>query len=204
MFLPMSCTSPFTVASSTLPLGLRTASASALRLDVGHQVRHRLLHDPRALHDLRQEHLARRRTGRRRRSCPSISGPSITWIGRSTWRPRLLRVLDDVVGDALHQRVRQPLLHGRAPPGEVGRLSPQPGPSPCRRRPAAARWRRPPVEHHVLHQLEQVRRDVGVDRRAGPRSRSPCPCPPRWRGRGRPRGSPRARGCCRGTRMRRC
>jgi hypothetical protein len=58
----MSCTSPLTVAMTILPLGLGLAAGVdqqlLLGLDVGQQVGHRLLHHARALHHLRQEHLA--------------------------------------------------------------------------------------------------------------------------------------------------
>ena len=118
--------------------------------------------------------------------------------------PGLLRVLDDesampstsaCARRSLHRRSRQARsaacaaalpLHrvgdGEQPLGGVGAA----------------------VEHHVLDPLEQIGRDVVVDRRAGPRSRSPCPSPPRWRDRGTRRGSPRGPGRCRGRRTRRC
>ena len=62
MFLPMSWTSPLTVAMTILPLALASPppsiSAHLLGLDVGQQVGDRLLHHARRLHHLRQEHLA--------------------------------------------------------------------------------------------------------------------------------------------------
>ncbi len=50
---------------------------------------------------------------------PSISGPSITSSGRLASQTRLLDVGLDEVGDAMHQRMRQPLLHGPFAPGEI-------------------------------------------------------------------------------------
>ena len=44
---------------------------------------------------------------------PAISGPSMTWIGRSAAEPRLLGVLDDERVDALDERVGQALLDGQ-------------------------------------------------------------------------------------------
>ena len=58
MFLPMSWTSPFTVASSILPRR-RQAEAFFLFFHEGQQLGDGLLHHPRALDDLGQEHLAR-------------------------------------------------------------------------------------------------------------------------------------------------
>ena len=57
MFLPMSCTSPLTVASSTLPCA-PGAAGRLLGLHERQQVGHRPLHGARALDHLRQEHLA--------------------------------------------------------------------------------------------------------------------------------------------------
>ena len=63
MFLPMSWTSPFTVAIRTLPSGLvlppYPAGGDLLGLHERLQIGDRLLHHPGALDHLRQEHLAR-------------------------------------------------------------------------------------------------------------------------------------------------
>ncbi len=59
MFLPMSCTSPFTVAMSTTAVRAGVRIRGAFLLHVGSQPRHRALHHSRALHHLRQEHFAR-------------------------------------------------------------------------------------------------------------------------------------------------
>ena len=62
---------------------------------------------------------------------PAISGPSITSMRPRGVEPRLLRVLDDVVADALDQRMAQPLVRParRATPcrGRAG------ADAPCRR-----------------------------------------------------------------------
>ena len=56
MFLPMSCTSPLTVASTTLPCAPCVPSFSSSMY--GCEVGDRALHHARRLHDLRQEHPA--------------------------------------------------------------------------------------------------------------------------------------------------
>ena len=60
MFLPMSCTSPLTVAIRILPALWRALAAVGLllRLHVGQQQRDRLFHHARRFDDLRQEHFA--------------------------------------------------------------------------------------------------------------------------------------------------
>ena len=65
MFLPMSWTSPLTVASTILPAALRLSPVDAVgevaRLFLfheRHQIGDRLLHHARRLHHLRQEHFA--------------------------------------------------------------------------------------------------------------------------------------------------
>ena len=59
MFLPMSWTSPLTVAIRILPAGSLRGLALLLGLHERHQVGHGLLHHPGRLHHLGQEHLAR-------------------------------------------------------------------------------------------------------------------------------------------------
>lgn len=57
IFLPISCTSPLTVAITTLPLGLLSPEIF-LCLDVRQQIGNRLLHHPCRLDHLWQKHLA--------------------------------------------------------------------------------------------------------------------------------------------------
>ena len=60
MFLPMSWTSPFTVAIRILPLATGAVpDFEFLGLDEGQEIADRLLHHAGALHHLRQEHLSR-------------------------------------------------------------------------------------------------------------------------------------------------
>ena len=119
MFLPMSCTSPLTVAITTSAFGLRRRSRGRLlRLDERDEMRHRLLHHARALHDLRQEHLARAEEiaddvhpGHQR---------ALDHLDRACGaEPRLLGVVDDVGRDAADERMGESLLHGARAPGQV-------------------------------------------------------------------------------------
>ncbi len=59
MFLPMSCTSPLTVAMTILPWARRSPPACFLRLHEGKQPGHGFFHDARAFDHLGQEHFAR-------------------------------------------------------------------------------------------------------------------------------------------------
>ena len=121
MFLPMSCTSPLTVASTILPFdeawsrpsfscsmnGIRWATACFItRADFTTCGRNILPEPNRSPTTF----------------MPSISGPSITASGRGALEPRFLDVGGDEIGDAVHQRVRQPLLHRPFAPGEIGLL----------------------------------------------------------------------------------
>ena len=125
MFLPMSCTSPLTVAMTILPFGLdvlagaRRSAASSLPRCRGSgappPASSRAPTSPPAAGTS-----CPGRTGRRRCSCrPSAGLRSRAAAGRP-WpaiaAQRLLGVLDDEVGDAVHQRVRQALLHRAGAP----------------------------------------------------------------------------------------
>ncbi len=164
MFLPMSWTSPFTVAISTLPAACRVPPAGLLGLHERLEVGDRALHRPRALDHLRQEHLARRRSRSPTIFMPSISGPSMTSSGRpSAWRASsascsmksttpctsacasrspTVPCAPGQVGLALRARALDLLGEGHQALGGVG----------------------PAVEDDVLDVLEQVGRDVLVDR----------------------------------------
>ena len=178
MFLPMSCTSPLTVASTILPLPRSSVSSCpscpscpsrlavpAVPLLLLHerlQVRDRRLHRPCALDHLRQEHLSRAEQladdlhAVHQRPFDDVERPRIL-------PARFLDVGIDEVGDSVDERVRQPLLHRRLPPAEI--LFPL--------RAVALDGRReldqplggigPPVEDHVFDVLEQILRNVLVD-----------------------------------------
>ena len=144
--------------------GLAGAVLALLLLHERHQVGDRLLHHPRRLHHLRQEHLA----GAEQVADHVHAGhqrPFDHVQRRLGGKPRLLGVRLDEVGDALDERMLQPLVDRPLAPGEVGLLA---------RRGAALvalgrleqPFRRvgPPVEHHVLGEFAKLRIDVVIDR----------------------------------------
>ena len=114
MFLPMSWTSPFTVAITMVPCGSVSSPAASARARSSSMKGSRWadgpLHDAGALHHLGQEHLPEPNRSPTT-FIPAISGPSITASGRSVGLAGLLRVRLDVVDDPVHQRVLEALLH---------------------------------------------------------------------------------------------
>ena len=121
MFLPMSCTSPFTVASTIF--ALRPLPFDRLRacfLHVRQQIGDRMLHRSRALHDLRQEHLAG--AEQVADDAHAVHQRPFDHIERSRHcESRFLDVLLDEFHDAVHQRVREPLVHAALAPCEIDR-----------------------------------------------------------------------------------
>ena len=160
MFLPMSCTSPLTVAStirvarealvfSASMYGSRYATARFIARALFTTCGRNIFPEPNRSPTI---------------FIPSISGPSMTSSGRAGGRPRLLGVLFDEVDDSVHERVREPILHRRLAPGEIelalGRAAGhRPGAvdEPLRRVGAT-------VEEHALDTLQEVRLDVLVHR----------------------------------------
>ena len=144
-------------------LGLAgVAGRCLLGFDERHEVAHGLLHHARALHDLRQEHLARAEEiaddvhAVHQRTLDHVDRPRVLL-------PGFLGVLDDVGRDAAHQRVREPLLdRARAPREILGHLPPLRLERLGERDQALGRVR-PPVEHDVLDPLAQLRRNLVVD-----------------------------------------
>ena len=168
MFLPMSCTSPLTVAITILPLVLCSSAPCRrcfLLLHERHQVGDRLLHHARRLHHLRQEHLAG--AEQVADDVHAVHQRAFDHVERALGlEPRLLGVGLDEIGDAVHQRVREPL----ARPAARARRG-RPPSSPCRgpwNFCASASSRSvasgAPVEHHVLAGLAQLRIEIVVDR----------------------------------------
>ena len=79
--------------------------------------------------------------------------------------PRFLDVGLDEIGDAVHQRVRQPLLHRPLAPGEIDFLGLLPGAAEFlgqRQQPLGGVGAA--VEHHVLAGLAQFRIEIVIDR----------------------------------------
>jgi hypothetical protein len=146
MFLPMSCTSPF--------------------FDVGQQVRDRLLHHARRLHHLRQEHLAGAEqvadgvhAGHQRALDHLERAPAAC----SDRLPDLLGVLDDEVGDAVDERVRQALLDRQRAPRQARRVVLAGALGAVGDLDQALAGVLAAIEHHVLDALLQLRVEVVVD-----------------------------------------
>ncbi len=147
-----------------LALGLRIGAAEEplLLLDVGNEVRDRLLHHARALHHLRQEHLAGAEEVADH--VHAVHERALDHLdGARELLPRLLGVLDDPLRDALHQGVREALPDGGAAPREVLDRVLLLALERLREGDQALGRVGPPVEDHVLDALEEVLRDVRVD-----------------------------------------
>ena len=133
-------------------------------LHEGHQVGDRLLHHARGFHHLRQEHLAG--AEQVADDVHAVHQRAFDHVERALGaHARLLDVGLDEIGDAVHQRMRQPLLHRLFAPGEIDLLGLLPGAveflgeiqQPLGRVGAA-------VEHHVLAGLAQFRIEIVIDR----------------------------------------
>ena len=94
------------------------AGALLFLFHVRNEVRHRLLHHPRGLHHLRQEHLAGAeeiaddRHAVHQRPLDHVQRP----LSRQA---RFFRVFNDELVDAVHQRMRKPLVHWLFTPSQV-------------------------------------------------------------------------------------
>ena len=155
MFLPMSCTSPLTVAITILPLGCVVAGAQFFRLDVGHQMRHRLLHHARRFHHLRQEHLA----GAEQVAdhVHAVHQRAFDHLDRELrLQARFFGVFDDVVGDAAHQRVGEALLHRALAPFQIFNLCLGAGLHRLGHLHQFLARLGIAVQHHVFHRVAQV------------------------------------------------
>ena len=131
-------------------------------LDIGHEVRHRLLHHPCRLDDLRQKHLAGAEQvaddvhAVHQRTFDHLDRPRV-------FQARLFSVGDDVRRHAVDERVRQALRHAARTPGVLlaGLLG--------RCLHAAGEFNQPlggvgpPVEDDILRALAQLRVELLVD-----------------------------------------
>ena len=142
----------------------RQPALCLLLLHERHQIGDRLLHHARRLHHLRQEHLAGAEQvaddvhAVHQRAFDHVERP----LGQLA---RLLGVGLDEIGDAVHQRMRQPLLHRPLAPGEIDVLGLLPGAAELVRQRQQPLGRvGPAVEHHVLASSAQLRIDLVIDR----------------------------------------
>ncbi len=134
-----------------------------LGFHVGLQVGHRAFHHPRALDHLREEHLAR--AEQVADDLHAVHQRPLDHVKRpGGLLPGLLGVGLGEVGDAVHQRVRQALLHRSLAPGQVHHAGGAWAAHRLGERHQPVGGVGTPVEDHVLDQLEQVGRDIGVDR----------------------------------------
>ena len=86
-----------------------------LILDKGDEVRHRLFHNARRLHDLRQEHFAR--SEQITDDIHAVHQRAFNDFNRAHGLlARFFRILNDIGVDPLDQRMLQPLGHGPAAP----------------------------------------------------------------------------------------
>src|SRR5579864_6975988 len=163
MFLPMSCTSPLTVASTILPFGevwarpSRSASMYGMRWATACFItRADLTTCGRNMRPLPNRSPTT--------FMPSISGPSITASGRGALR-RASSVSVSMKSVMPWTRVRQPLLHRPFAPGEIGfLLFLAVAAVAFGERQQALGGVGAAVEHHVLAGLAQFGIEIVIDR----------------------------------------
>ena len=143
-------------------VGDRETGVGLLLLHERLQVGDRLLHGARRLHHLRQEHLAAAEQvaddlhAVHQRALDHLERAVVGLAG-------LLGVVLDVVDDAVHQRVREAILHRGLPPGEVVLALEPSALDRLGEDHHAFGGVRAPVEDDVLDVLEHVLGDVRVD-----------------------------------------
>ena len=145
-------------------LALGLGARRLLRLDERHEMGHGLLHDARALHHLRQEHLAG--AEEIAHHVHAVHERAFDHLDRARELfSRLLRVPFDIFVDALHERVLDAFRDRRLAPGQILGLG-------------LAAFARVPgrdleqpfggigaaIQDHVLDPLAQLRRDLLVHR----------------------------------------
>ncbi len=129
-----------------------------------HQVGDRLLHHARRLHHLRQEHLAG--AEQVADDVHAVHQRAFDDVERTLGlRARFLGVGLDEFGDAVHQRMRQPLFDRPLAPGQIDVLGLLPGAAELvGQRQQPLRSVRTLVEHDVLAGLAQFRIEIVIDR----------------------------------------
>jgi len=148
------------------PGRLALSARADLRFHKGDQVGHRLLHDPRGLDDLRQEHLALAEQVSHHIH-PGHQRPLDDMKRARGSEPSLFGVLDDEVRDSVDECVFQPLRDRRLAPGKVdlclfallAAVALSNFKKPVRRVPA-------PIEQHIFDGIAQLAVDVLINRQA--------------------------------------
>ncbi len=162
MFLPMSWTSPLTVAITTRPLLATPPTGGPLGLHERLEMGDGPLHHPGALDHLREEHLARaeqvtdRAHARHQRPFDDRDGAP---VGEAC----LLGVLLDEIDDAVDQRVLEAPLHGLLAPGEVGAAPGALAADRLGEGQQALGGVGASIEDHVLGEVPQLRVQLVVD-----------------------------------------
>ncbi len=137
-----------------------------LGFDVGQQMGHGLLHHPRTLDDLGQEHLARAEQvadhvhAVHQRAFDDVQRPPA--FG-TDGLPDFFGVFDDEVGNAVHQRVAQTLAHRQLAPGQSGCIVFGRALHRFGHFEQALGGVGAAVEHHVFHALAQLGVEVVVN-----------------------------------------
>ena len=144
-------------------LGARVRVGEFFGLDIGNEMRNGALHHARALHHLREKHLPRAEEvaddvhPRHQRPFDHFDRPLRQF-------PRFFGVVDHELCDAVYQRVGESLVHRAGAPGEVRAFGAGLALHAVGHFEQALRGVGATVEHHIFHTLEQLRRNVGIER----------------------------------------
>ena len=141
----------------------RAAARPLLGLDERDEVGDRRLHHPGALDDLGEEHLA----GAEKVADAVHPGHQrpLDHVERArSTQARLLHVRDDVLGNPLHERVREPLPDGERPPGQVRAAPVRAAARRVRDREEPLGRVGAPVQDQVLDAFAELGLDLRVDR----------------------------------------
>jgi hypothetical protein len=200
----MSCTSPFTVASTIFPCAFTvwpaatiaafSASMNGVRCATAFFI-------TRADFTTCGRNILPAPNRSPTTPIPSISGPSITSSGRPSFTrasSASARCTRRFPSPARAQSAPQPCRC--AIPRPSFRFSTAPAPaafsfSPCSTSRSVASGA--PIQQHILHQHLQLRLNLLVHLQHARHSQCPCPCPPQWRDKETPSASPRAPCYCR-------
>ena len=166
MFLPMSWTSPLTVAITSLPWALRgppAASSASFSASMNGSRYATARFIARALFTTCGRNILPAPNSSPTTFMPSINGPSMTSSGRPYFTRASSASCFDEVDHAVHQRVRQARLDRAVAPFQIGLALGGRAFHLLRERHHPLGRVRPAVEDDVFDVLEQVLRNVLVD-----------------------------------------